>query len=80
MFDNPFRRIKDLEFDLEITTKQLEEARSELLELRSKTHEVSVECVGCKNLVSWETDRYGYERTEHGCLLNNGCGDYRAVE
>lgn len=75
MFYNPFRKIKDLEFDLGITTNQLNQARSELWELRSKTHEVSVACVGCENLLEWETDKYGYTGTEYGCKLNNTCPD-----
>lgn len=79
MFHNPFKTIRELKAELDSTYRILEIKERRIVELeaelQSGSHRVKVSCVGCKNLVEWETDTYGYNRTEFGCKLNNRCSD-----
>lgn len=82
MFYNPFKQMRELKLELDSVSSMLKikEKRIEELEaeLQSNSHKVDVTCVGCKNLVEWRTDVYGYDRTEFGCKLNNRCPDRKA--
>lgn len=79
MFYNPYRRIKELEDELGITERALQNEKEVVERMKTErnehTHNVSVECVGCKNLLKLETCRYGYDGIEYGCKLNNTCPD-----
>ena len=73
MFWNPFRRIKDLEFDVDVRDRTIENLKKEIEELKSHPN---VTCTGCEYCIVEEQTHYkGYY-----CRLNNNCEDYTLKE
>lgn len=76
MFWNPFRRIKDLEFDVDVRDRTIENLKKEIESLESPTrpkYNPNVTCTDCKYLVVKERTPFG---DIYYCKLNNNCEDY----
>lgn len=76
---NPFRKIKDLEFDVDVRDRVIENLKKEIEELKSPTrpkYHPNVTCVDCEYCIVEEQMNYrGYY-----CKLNNNCEDYTLKE
>lgn len=79
MFWNPFGRIKDLEFDVDMRDRVIENLKKEIEELKSPTrpkYHPNVTCTDCEYCIVEERSPYrGYY-----CRLNNNCEDYTLKE
>lgn len=83
MFWNPFRRIKDLEFEIEMRDHRIENLKNEIEELKSPTtkHNPDAFCIGCEHLVI-EERRYpgSISYNDYSCKLDNHCPDMKQRE
>lgn len=73
---NPFRRIKNLEFDVDVRDRAIENLKKEIERLESPTrpkYNPNVTCTDCKYLVVKERTPFG---DIYYCKLNNNCEDY----
>lgn len=76
MFWNPFRRIKDLEFEIESKDRTIENLKNEIEESKSTEYHPNVTCTDCEYCIVEEQAHYrGYY-----CRLNNDCEDYTLKE
>lgn len=76
---NPFRRIKDLKFEIESKDRKIEDLRNVIDRLESPTrpkYHPNVTCTDCEYCIIEEQTHYkGYF-----CRLNNNCEDYTLKE
>lgn len=76
---NPFRRIKDLEFEIESKDRKIEDLRNVIDRLESPTkpkYHPNATCTDCEYCIVEEQTHYkGYY-----CRLNNNCEDYTLKE
>lgn len=73
---NPFRRIKNLEFDVDVRDRAIENLKKEIERLESPTrpkYNPDATCTDCKYLVIQERAPFG---DIYYCKLNNNCKDY----
>lgn len=73
---NPFRRIKDLEFDVDVRDRTIENLKKEIENLKSPTpkHHPDAICIGCEHLVIEERPYPGgIEYNNYFCKLDNRC-------
>lgn len=81
---NPFRRIKELEFEIESKDRTIENLKKEIERLESPTrpkYHPNATCVDCEYCIVKEQVQYismGYEN--YYCRLNNNCEDYTLKE
>lgn len=80
---NPFRRIKDLEFEIDVQDRTIENLKKEIEELKSPTQDYhpNVTCTDCEYCIVEERAPYvnmGYK--SYYCRLNNNCEDYALKE
>lgn len=79
---NPFRRIKDLEFDVDVRDRVIENLKKEIEELKSPTpkHNPNANCMGCEHLVIEEKKILGkLEGNFYSCKLDNYCPDRKQM-
>ena len=78
---NPFRRIKDLEFDVDVRDRTIENLKKEIEELKSPTrpkYHPNVTCTDCEYFI---VEDYGnVVCKDYYCRLNNNCEDYTLKE
>lgn len=83
MFWNPFRRIKDLEFDVDVRDRTIENLKKEIEELKSPTrpkYHLNNTCTDCEYCII-EEQTYGKAVFKgYYCRLNNNCEDYTLKE
>lgn len=73
---NPFRRIKDLEFDVDVRDRTIENLKNEIERLEDSArpkYNPNATCIDCKYLVVKERAPFG---DIYYCKLNNNCEDY----
>lgn len=81
---NPFRRIKDLEFEIDVRDRVIENLKKEIEELKTLTrpkYHPNVTCVDCEYCIVKGQAHHtsmGYEN--YYCRLNNNCEDYTLKE
>lgn len=84
MFWNPFRRIKDLEFDVDVRDRTIENLKKEIEELKSPTRQKyhpNTTCIDCEYCIVEERGNYGsIGYVGYYCRLNNNCEDYTLKE
>ena len=75
MFWNPFRRIKDLEFDVDVRDRTIENLKKEIEELKSPTrpkYHPNTTCIDCEYCIVEERENYGsIGCVGYYCRLNN---------
>ena len=77
---NTFRRIKDLEFDVDVRDRTIESLKKEIERLESPTrpkYHPNTTCIDCEYLVVKERAPFG---DIYHCRLNNNCEDYTLKE
>lgn len=77
---NPFRRIKDLEFEIDVQDRTIENLKKEIEELKSPTpkHNPNANCMGCEHLVVEEKKIWEkFESNFYSCKLDNHCPDMK---
>lgn len=77
---SPFRRIKNLEFEIDVRDRTIENLKKEIERLESPTslkYHPNETCTGCKYLVVKERAPFG---DIYYCRLNNNCEDYALKE
>lgn len=76
---NPFRRIKDLEFEVGLRDDTIKDLKNTIERLESPTkpkYQPNVTCTDCEYCIVEEQTHYkGYY-----CRLNNNCEDYTLKE
>nr|DAT88580.1 MAG TPA: hypothetical protein [Bacteriophage sp.] len=76
MFWNPFRRIKELEFEVGLRDDTIKDLKNAIERLESPTrpkYHPNATCIDCKYLVVKERAPFG---DIYYCRLNNNCEDY----
>lgn len=77
---NPFRRIKDLEFEIEVKDRTIENLKKGIEELKPPTrpkYHPNATCVDCEYCIVEE--QINHRSMGYGgyyCRLNNNCEDY----
>lgn len=76
---NPFRRIKDLEFEIDVQDRTIENLKKEIEELKSPTrpkYHPNITCTDCEYCIVEEQRYYGNVVCKgYYCRLNNNCED-----
>lgn len=85
MFWDPFRRIKDLEFDVDTRDRVIENLKKEIEELKSPTkpkYHPNSTCIDCEYCIVDKRENYGTMGyfPIYYCRLNNNCEDYTLKE
>lgn len=84
MFWNPFRRIKELEFEIESKDCKIEDLRNVIERLESPTrpkYHPNETCTDCEYCIIEEQTQYGNVVYKgYYCRLNNNCEDYTLKE
>lgn len=77
---NQFRRIKDLEFAVDVQDRIIENLKKEIKELKSPTrpkYHPNATCIDCEYCIVENWAPFGYV---YYCRLNNNCEDYTLKE
>lgn len=80
---NPFRRIRDLEFEIESKDRKIEDLRNVIDRLESPTkpkYHPNATCADCEYCIIEERTYYGSVVYNYYCRLNNNCEDYTLKE
>ena len=81
---SPFRRIKELEFEIESKDRKIEDLRNVIERLESPTrpkYHPNETCTDCEYCIIEEQTQYGNVVYKgYYCRLNNNCGDYTLKE
>lgn len=81
---NPFRRIKDLKFEIESKDRKIEDLRNVIDRLESPTrpkYHPNETCTDCEYCIIEERENYGsIGYVGYYCRLNNNCEDYTLKE
>lgn len=83
MFWNPFGRIKDLEFDVDMRDRVIENLKKEIEELKSPTrpkYHPNITCTDCEYCIIEEKTYGNAVFKGYYCRLNNNCEDYTLKE
>lgn len=81
---SPFRRIKELEFEIESKDRKIEDLRNVIERLESPTrpkYHPNETCTDCEYCIIEEQAQYGNVVYKgYYCRLNNNCEDYTLKE
>lgn len=81
---SPFRRIKELEFEIESKDRKIEDLRNVIERLESPTrpkYHPNETCTDCEYCIIEEQTQYGNVVYKgYYCRLNNNCEDYTLKE
>lgn len=81
---SPFRRIKELEFEIESKDRKIEDLRNVIERLESPTrpkYHPNETCTDCEYCIIEEQTQYGNVVCKgYYCRLNNNCEDYTLKE
>lgn len=85
---NPFRRIKDLEFDVDVRDRTIENLKKEIERLKNEIERLesptrpkyhpNATCIDCEYCIVEKWENYGTlgYNIKYLCRLNNDCEDY----
>lgn len=82
---NPFRRIKDLEYEVDTRDNEIKGLKDEIERLKDSTkpkYHPNVTCTECEYCIVERRENYGTMGyfPSYYCRLNNNCEDYTLKE